>query len=198
MNREEFSDKVNDALNHGIDIYTAILDNSFQHYYCISLDCSKLVDVLEDESVPDGVISHFFSFLHKDDINGFQINKKACLYIFELVSHSAAQIKDVYRTFTDNQNFQYLNKSAMKKNPGTNTKYLYIGKVKRGIGNRMSTHFGYANPQIGALQLRYWGRQIKLQLKVHILAFDEAIDDYINPLELRITKNMNPLIGKSK
>ncbi len=198
MEKDEFFEKVHTAINQGVNLYQAILNGAFQEYNCISLDCTKLIDPAEDETLPDQVINHFFAYLHKDDVNGFQINKKACLYVFEIVSHTAVQIKDIYKIFCENEDLKYLNKSAMKKNPSTNSIYLYVGKVKSGIGNRMATHFGYANPKIGGLQLRHWAKDIGLKLKVHIIALDEVIDDYINPLELNLTKNMKPLIGKSK
>lgn len=120
------------------------------------------------------------------------------MYLFELVSHNAEQVKKSYNAFCNNPDLLHLNKSAIKKNAHTDTQYLYIGKVKKGVGGRMATHFGYANPKIGGLQLKYWAKAINLKLKVHIVAFDENIDDFINPLELQLTKNLRPLIGKSK
>jgi len=198
MEKEEFLQTVNQAVNQGFNVYQAILNSTFQNYYCIALDCSRLVEPLEYEPLPDEIITHFFSHLHKEDNAGFLVNKKACLYMFELVSHNAEQVKEYYTAFCNEPNMAHLNKSAIKKNAQTDTQFLYIGKVKKGIGNRMVTHFGYANPQIGGLQLKYWAKEIRLKLKVHIVAFDEIIDDYINPLELNLTKTLRPLIGKSK
>lgn len=198
MNKEEFSNKVKEAINQGIDVYKAILDNSFQYYNCIALDCSMLIDSQTDEPLSDEIRNHFFSYLHKDDINGFVINKKACLYIFELVSHNAEQVRDIYKDFCSNPVYSNLSKSAIKKNPHIDTNILYVGKIKKDIGKRMVTHFGFAHSRTGGLQLKYWAKDNGLQLKVHIIALDERIDDFINPLELNLIKNMKPLIGNSK
>lgn len=198
MEKEDFLDNVQSALMQGKNLYQAILEGSFQQYESFFLNCSELVAPQENEKIPKNVINHFFSLLHKDDINGFQINKKACLYFFEIISHNAIDIKSVYIQFSNNSDFDYLNKSAIKKNAVCPNNILYIGKVKNGIGSRMATHFGYVNPKIGGMQLRHWAKEINLKLKVHIIAFDEVIDDYINPLELNLTKNLKPLIGKSK
>ena len=158
MEKEEFENQLRVAIEHGKNQYQAILDGAYQEYYCIQLNCAELVNPEDDEKIPNNVIHHFFAHLHKNDQNGFSINKKSCLYFFELVSHEAVVVKEVYKRFQEDEVFSYLNKSAMKKNAICPKNILYIGKVKQGIGNRMSTHFGYANPKIGGLQLRYWAK----------------------------------------
>lgn len=62
----------------------------------------------------------------------------------------------------------------------------------------MAVHFGYTHSHTGALHLRFWAKDINLQLKVHIIAFKDDIGDFVNPLELLLSKELKPLIGKSK
>jgi len=90
------------------------------------------------------------------------------------------------------------NVSAIKRKPNCETNVLYVGKVKNHLGGRMVTHMGYGPAKTGGLQLAHWARAIGLQLSVHIYAFDNALGDFVNPLELDLTKRLNPLIGKSK
>lgn len=58
-------------------------------------------------------------------------------------------------------------------------------------------YFGFAHEKTGGIQLRHWIDK-DLLLKVHIFAFDKELDDFVNPLELYLSKKLNPLIGKSK
>lgn len=86
------------------------------------------------------------------------------------------------------------NLSGIKDKPNLMTQTLYLGKVKNNIGARLATHFRYANSKTGGLQLKYCAKQIDLKLKVNILVFEDKLDDFINPLELELTKELKPLI----
>ena len=118
------------------------------------------------------------------------------MYFFEFKREQASQILESYKNF--DAQAEGRNKSGLKNNPNIDTNILYVGKVKKDVGARLSTHFGYAHAKTGGLQLRFWAKSIKLELKVHLIVFEDNLGDYINPLELELTKELKPLIGKSK
>jgi len=204
MEEKVIFEKVLTSVEAGRAIYDDILKEKNFRYFSIELDCSKLDDIEPNEVTPRGqkyklpqsVISYFFSQLHENDLDGFKINNCACLYFLEIISHTPDAVKVIYEEFDDN--FHDRSKSAIYRNKKELTNILYVGKVKSNIGGRFSTHFGYAHPHIGGLQLKYWAKQVNLQLIVHVIAFDGGLGDFINPLELKLTGKLNPLIGKSK
>ena len=105
----------------------------------------------------------------------------------------------IFEKFKDFKNLgRDRNLSGIKEKPNFETQMLYLGKVKKDLAARFATHFGYANSQTGGLQLRFWAKHIGLKLEVNILVFDDNLDDFINPLELELTQELKPLIGKSK
>lgn len=183
---------IDNALQLGKDTYETHIKKGYK-YAAIPLNCKDLPDNPES---PGHMNPAFFGALHGmfDDNN--EINKRTCLYIIEIVSPSVEKIERAYRDYLASG--QARNSSAIKKNVDTSTSILYIGKVKKGLGGRIATHMGYANPRTGALQLVHWAKKIDLRLNVHVYAFESSLGNFINPLELTITKSLNPLIGKSK
>jgi hypothetical protein len=170
---------------------------AFKHHQ-IELECNTLVDEVNESAlkkgqshkIPEDVKISFFR-----EFDTFDINGKPCLYFFELKDNHAGYLgkyKEAIRNYPD-RNF-----SALKKGALENSKILYVGKVKTKVGSRLSTHFGYANGKTGGLQLSFWANRISLKLSVHFIAFEENIADFINPLELELTRGLNPVIGKSK
>ncbi|MFA7289701.1 MAG: hypothetical protein WC055_12570 [Melioribacteraceae bacterium] len=194
------------SLKKGFNFYKNIIESSSFRHFSIPLDCSQLVDLdIQDQlskakkskyDLPENLKISFFRQLDLQNGESWLINNKACLYFFEYSKIQSEFILDGYRKYLTSNKER--NGSGLKRLPSLDTEILYVGKVKRNIGSRLSTHFGYAHPHTGGLQLKYWARQMNLQMTVHIIAFNEDIGDFINPLELELTKLLKPLIGKSK
>ncbi len=86
---------------------------------------------------------------------------------------------------------------ALKKFPPHNTDYLYVGKVKRNLRSRLGIHVGcYEVNRTAGLQLRYWAAGIKLKLSFNVFAFPEDLAPFVDGLELALSKELNPMIGK--
>ncbi|HUW05005.1 MAG TPA: hypothetical protein VMW01_01980 [Williamwhitmania sp.] len=200
MDNQTIEATVIESVNKGVEIYKKVIDDNF-FCYKLTLDCADLVDI-ELKSTNEKRLKHDLpeslkiSFFRAFDLLHNSINKKPCLYFFEFKEGLADQIHTTYKEFCSNNGER--NKSGLKGKPDLDTNILYVGKVKKDVGARLSTHFGYANSQTGGLQLKYWAKQIGLKLEVNIIVFDVNIGDYINPLELELTKILKPLIGKSK
>lgn len=205
MEKQEIEGKLLEAVNKGRNYFSNIIEdkNKSFRYFSIELNCAELLDkdiISTDKKqrkhdLPESLKVHFFRILDKQNSDVYKINKKACLYFFEFPTGQEEAILKMYREYFESNKDR--SKSALKKKPNLESNILYVGKVKSGIGARLSTHFGYANQKTGGLQLKHWVNK-SLILTVHIIAFDENIGDYINPLELELTKELKPLIGKSK
>lgn len=181
-----------ESLQLGINLYQEQLNKGYT-YSAIPLDCSKLPDTIsaQHEMQPE-----FFGPLHSMFSDPDEIKRRACLYIMEVVSPDVPTIVEAFLNYRNSPHGR--NPSAIKKHANTDASTLYIGKVKSGIGGRIASHLGYASPGIGALQLVHWAKAIDLRLLVHVYAFEASLGDFINPLELTVTKDLKPLIGKSK
>ncbi|MDN4167040.1 hypothetical protein QWY31_16130 [Cytophagales bacterium LB-30] len=194
--KEQIDIQLRAGLSNGIKQYEDIIDKSFDSQI-IELDCKRLTN--PGEKLPKEVQGYFFAPLHlifpKDDK---MINTRACLYVFEIVSPDPDEVYQAYSSYCKDPTAAYRNKSAFKEVDNPTSKILYIGKVKKNIGGRLATHMGYGPAKTGALQLAFWAQKISLQLKVHIYPFEPSLGDYINPLELSLSKALRPLIGKSK
>jgi hypothetical protein len=198
MEDKLIKDLMVESVNKGRSFYDNIVDKGGFHHYELPIDCLDLVD--REDKISEKSRKHSLpeslkiSFFRPFDLLIDSINSKSCLYFFEFHDISAEVIYNAYK-ISDNKD---RNRSGLKEKPDFNTDVLYVGKVKKNIGARLSTHFGYAHSKTGGLQLKYWAKDIKMKLTVHLIVFDENIGDFINPLELELTKKLNPLIGKSK
>ena len=186
------------AVEDGEAFYKNILSSGKYKHYQIDLHCNTLTEP-DGGNSQDNRVAHDIpekvkiSFFRKFDT--FAINNKPCLYFLVLKNHPT----DLLEKFNiAKRKYIKRNFSAAKKNAPTASEVLYIGKVKNRVGARLSTHFGYANEKTGGLQLRFWAKELNLELTIHFIAFEENIANFINPLELEITNILNPIIGKSK
>ena len=203
MEKQEIERNLLEAVDKGWNFYNTIIEKNCFRYFSMELKCSELVEkdiILPDKKqtkhdLPESLKAYFFRKLDGQNSDTYKINKKSCLYFFEFPKGQGEAILKMYREYIEGNNDR--SKSALKKMPCLDSNILYVGKVKSNIGARLSTHFGYANPKTGGLQLRHWVNN-ELIFTIHIIAFDENIDDFINPLELELTKKLKPLIGKSK
>ncbi len=197
MNEELIKEKLIKSTKKGLDFYSKIAQNENFKHFILDLDCSELVEPdsesLRKHDLPESLKISFYRNFNSLIEN---INEKSCIYFFEFDQHLASTIFEKFNDFKNSGTDRNL--SGIKEKPNLETQILYLGKVKKNVGARFSTHFGYANSKTGGLQLRFWAKQIDLKLKVNILVFDDNLDDFINPLELELTKELKPLIGKSK
>ncbi len=197
MNKELLKEKLIKSTKKGLDYYSKIVQSDNFEHFILELDCAQLVETdntgSKKHDLPESLK---ISFYREFDALIENINNKSCIYFFEFEDELAAMIYEKYIDFKKSGTDRNL--SGIKDKPNLMTQTLYLGKVKNNIGARLATHFGYANSKTGGLQLKYWAKQIDLKLKVNILVFEDYLDDFINPLELELTKELKPLIGKSK
>lgn len=198
MTVNEIDDLVQESIQFGKTLYEELLKSDKTEIHTLTLTCNDLEDVIHENHkskhpLPQSICASFFKEFDSCD---FRMNKKNCLYIFsfDTTKFKPEDIVEAYKKPIASER----NRSALKKNPILETNILYVGKVKSNIGGRLATHFGYANPKTGGLQLKYWAKSINLELTVTIITFKDDIGDYLNPLELYLTKKLRPIIGKSK
>lgn len=194
---EELNISLSTSINKGFSVFEKLKIPESYKYCCFELQTEWLKeDPIESEVGGKYPVSELIKekFFRKFDEEGDKLNKKVCLYAIEYPNEYTGYIIDSLNEYrkTSSRNI-----SALKANPNKQGKILYIGKVKNNLGGRLSTHFGFAHEKTGGLQLRHWLNDNML-LKVHIYAFDKELDDFVNPLELFLTKELKPLIGKSK
>ncbi len=184
------------SINNGYQIFSK-LNQVESCYHCIELNTEWLNDEpfnpLSKDKYPlnEKIKETFFSdFDNKDP----QLNKKVCLYIFEYPNDETNYIISQLNAYIEKKE---RNVSAIKDKPNKSGDILYVGKVKKDLSKRLSTHFGFAHEKTGGMQLKHWLKK-EMILKVHIFTFDKELDDFVNPLELFLSKELKPLIGKSK
>lgn len=194
---EELNISLSTSINKGFSVFEKLKIPESYKYYSIDLQTEWLKEApIKSEVGGKYPVSEIIKekFFREFDEKDAELNKKVCLYAFEYPNEHTAYIIDQLSKFRETS---VRNVSAIKNNPNKHGKILYIGKVKSGLGGRLSTHFGFAHEKTGGLQLRHW-LDMNMLLKVHIYAFDKELDDFVNPLELFLTKELKPLIGKSK
>lgn len=189
--------KLDESIDTGLNVFQRIKNSENYNHYTIDLQTEWLNEeplrFEGGEMYPVSALVKEKFFRVFDQKDPF-LNKKVCLYAFEYPNEETDHIvqalikyrKDTLRSV-----------SALKDQPNKKGNILYIGKVKNGLGARLSTHFGFAHEKTGGLQLRHWLKK-NMILTVHIFAFEKNVDDFVNPMELYLAKELKPLIGKSK
>lgn len=187
-------DAILKKINDGIESYSNILKQNKLNYHCIDIDCSTLTEPVTREK--DGRTTTppfpFYAGLPADNI--------PCLYYFEFNPADRDNILKEYRAFLIKQQSAppgtFRRGAALKKKLPQGTSVLYVGKRKREIGGRLVVHLGYYDVSTtGGLQLRYWAKKIGLKLKFHVFWFEPEMRDFIDPLEIALSRKMKPLIG---
>lgn len=189
---------LNNSLDYGKNLYDKVLLDKKYNIYFLSLNCIDLEDPLIENSrtkypLSSKIIEGFFTEFDSFDSN---INKKNAIYIMHF-DNSKFDSRHLVTTYKDAASHGR-NMSAIKQNPYYHSNVLYVGKVEKDLGGRLSTHFGYASPQTGGLQLKYWARGLSLELSITLIIFDEDLGSYLNPLEMYFVQSLNPLLGRSR
>lgn len=189
---------LNNSLDNGKNLYDKVLSGKKYNIYSLSLNCKDLEEPLLENlrtkyPLSSKIVEGFFTEFDSFDSS---MNKKNAIYIMHF-DNSKFDSHHLVTAYKDA--FSYgRNMSAIKKNPYYDSNVLYVGKVEKDLGGRLSTHFGYASPQTGGLQLKYWARALNLELSITLITFDEDLGSYLNPLEMYFVKSLKPLLGRSR
>ena len=94
-----------------------------------------------------------------------------CLYYFEITSGNlSTEIVDKIKEYSTTENSKSI--PAIKKTI-SESKILYVGKVKRLFWGRLIQHLGYYKVnRTQGLQLFYWTKTLNLNLKLTVFEFE--------------------------
>lgn len=122
--------------------------------------------------------------------------KGPVLYLFEIISENThEEIRQKLIKYKNTVGVRA--NSALWKYTVPNSKYFYVGKVKKGISGRIVTHLGYnKNPDTSGLQLFHWSKGMNLKLKLTVMEFIPEMADLMGIIELKVAQNLHPIIGK--
>lgn len=156
------------------------------------IDCSKLDEKFITQDIRDSAeFKELFKSLEA-------VEEKPCVYFFEIVSETTVEsIIDNLKNFKGEGTVP-----AIKSNYPKESNILYVGKVKKLIWGRLIAHMGFHttknNPgyqsKAHGLQLRHWAKNIKLRFYVYV--FNPVVSDYMEIIERKFAKELNPIIGK--
>lgn len=120
-----------------------------------------------------------------------------CLYCFEVISNQ-----------TTDEIISNIKAYSLRENPRStpaiktqipDSRFLYVGKVKRHMWGRVIQHLGFfktAGTQ--GLQLFYWAQQLELCLKLTVLEFEPDMSELMGVLENDLARRLKPILGKHK
>lgn len=179
----------------------------------ISTITKDQINILQ-KSLQTGVLKEHSEIIHCDSLNDFmnidvrdsaefkslfdnlKSMKGPVLYWFEILSENTHE--EIRQKL-----IEYKSKPEARANPAMwkytvpNSKYLYVGKVKKGISGRMVTHLGYTkNPHTSGLQLFHWSKGMKLELKLTVIELIPEMAELMGVIELKTAQNLHPIIGK--
>ena len=136
---------------------------------------------------------------HIEAFNEFKKNKnKPILYWFSIDDKTinATTLRNKYLEFKNLKSPR--NSAAYKPLLDTNSKTLYVGKVKKDFHLRLVTHLGYSkNKDTAGMQLFHWYKPEELgNLTLNYIVFKEEMNDLITILEMEFARELKPIIGK--
>lgn len=118
-----------------------------------------------------------------------KLKNKPCVYSFNIDKGNVEEILEVYKAS------KKTNKSALKNNPNSNTKCLYVGRSKNNIQHRLRVHLGYRNTTEKGLQLLHWAQGLGVQITVEIYVFSKELHFLLPFYEAKLQEKLQPLIG---
>jgi hypothetical protein len=127
-----------------------------------------------------------------------KLKSRPILYWFSIDENitSATNIREKYIEF---KNINSIRNSA-SYNAGlySNSKTLYVGKVKKDFHLRLVTHLGYSkNERTAGMQLYHWYNPKEYgNITLNYIAFNEEMSDLITILEMELARELKPIIGK--
>ncbi|ABG58105.1 hypothetical protein [Cytophaga hutchinsonii] len=164
-----------------------VSETGVKEFYQFEIDCFEMKDYNFINVLKEGDFAHLFDKVV--NICG------PCLYYFEIESDHTAD--DIVSRI---QNYKLIpgakSVPAIKKKI-PQSKVLYVGKVKKGLWGRLVQHLGYYKvSRTQGLQLFYWTQGTNMKLKMHVLEFENEMADYMSVLEIKLAKDLNPILGK--
>lgn len=156
------------------------------------LDIDDLADFSHDDIRKSEKHQSLFAELATKPLRG------PALYLFELLpdadnSQILARL-EAYRNSTGGKAVP-----AMRKNAGTDSAILYVGKVKKDFWGRLIQHLGfYRNGRTQGLQLYHWMRGSGAKVRVHMYVFPEEMAQLMGAIEVQVAQQLQPLVGKHK
>jgi hypothetical protein len=173
--------------NHIETLKSSIRNGSVNNHSQI-FECDSLKDYMDVDIRKSPEFKSFFTELKE--------MKGPVLYSFRILSdneHSEIRNKlsDYKRTKEPRGT------SAMRKYTVDDSRYLYVGKVKKDISGRIITHLGYNNNKdTSGLQLYHWVKGLNLKLELNLIELIPEMADIMEIIELKAAQNYHPIIGK--
>lgn len=120
--------------------------------------------------------------------------KGPSVYWFEIVSE--IESKRIRRLIIDYKKLGIKSVPSIKKNFDSDSKILYVGKVKRYFWSRIIQHLGYYKvKKTQGLQLYHWAKELDLKLRLHVYEFDEEMSNLVGTIEYKLARELKPIIG---
>jgi len=181
-------DLITKIKNDQIEIFQKSLLTGVVQEHNEVISCDSLNDFMNNDIRNSIDFKEFFDILKS--------MKGPCLYWFEILSKNTHE--EIRQKLIEYKHTPCVRaNSAMWKYTIPNSKYLYVGKVKKGISGRIVTHLGYnKNPHTSGLQLFHWSKGMNLKLKLNVMEFIPEMADLMGIVELKIAQNLHPIIGK--
>ena len=127
-----------------------------------------------------------------------KFKKKPILYWFSIDDKisNATIIREKYKEFKDLKSNR--SSASYKIVLDSNSKSLYVGKVKENFHLRLVTHLGYSkNENTAGMQLFHWYNPEQCgNLTLNYIVFNEEMSDLITILEMELARELKPIIGK--
>ncbi|MDN3673023.1 hypothetical protein QWY99_08160 [Flavobacterium branchiarum] len=124
--------------------------------------------------------------------------KKPILYWFSIDEKltNATYIREKYKNFKDLKSNR--SSASYKVALDSNSKTLYVGKVKKDFHLRLVTHLGYSkNENTAGMQLFHWYNPEEFgDITLNYIVFNEDMSDLITILEMELARELKPIIGK--
>jgi hypothetical protein len=127
-----------------------------------------------------------------------KLKKRPILYWFSIDDNNsnATLLREKYKEFKDLKSKR--SSASYKVALDSNSKTLYVGKVKKEFHLRLVTHLGYSkNEKTAGMQLYHWYKSEEFgDLKLNYIVFNEEMSDLITILEMELARELKPIIGK--
>ena len=130
--------------------------------------------------------------------NLIELKKRPILYWFSIDEKisNAIYIREKYIEYKNLNSKR--NCASYKTGLDSNSKTLYVGKVKKDFHLRLVTHLGYSkNENTAGMQLFHWYNPLEYgNITLNYIVFNEEMSDLITILEMELARELKPIIGK--
>lgn len=127
-----------------------------------------------------------------------KLKKRPILYWFSIDDKTinATSLREKYIEFKDLKSKR--SSASYKAVLDSNSKTLYVGKVKKDFHLRLVMHLGYSkNENTAGMQLFHWYNTKEFgNLTLNYIVFNEEMSDLITILEMELARELKQIIGK--